>query len=105
QTWIDNPVLGDTPVVITYADYRDFNGVLFPGKIVRTQGGYPVLDIKVSSVTKNGAVAIEGPAEVRSSSPPPVTVTAEKLADGVFYMKGGGHHSVAIDQRDHIVVV
>ena len=31
QTWIDNPVLGDTPVEITYSDYRDFGGVRFPG--------------------------------------------------------------------------
>ena len=29
----------------------------------------------------------------------------EKLANGVYYVKGGSHHSVAIDQRDHIVVV
>jgi len=42
---------------------------------------------------------------VRTFTPPPVTVAVEKLADGVYYLKGGGHHSVAIDQRDHIVVV
>ena len=52
QTWIDNPVLGDTPVEITYSDYRDFNGVQFPGRIVRTQGGHPVLDLTVSAVTQ-----------------------------------------------------
>jgi len=105
QTWIDNPVLGDTPVEVTYADYRDFNGVLFPARITRTQGGYPVLDITVSAVTKDPAVDIEVPADVRSFSPPAVTVAMEKLADGVYYVKGGSHHSVAIDQRDHIVVV
>jgi glyoxylase-like metal-dependent hydrolase (beta-lactamase superfamily II) len=105
ETWIDNPVLGDTPVVITYSDYRDFNGTMFPGKIVRTQGGYPVLDITVSSVTKNPSVAIDVPEQVRNFSPPPVTVAVETLADGVHYVKGGSHHSVAIDQRDHIVVV
>src|SRR5436190_2067210 len=32
-------------------------------------------------------------------------VEIEKLADGVYYVKGGSHHSVAIDQRDHIVVI
>ena len=105
QTWIDNPVLGDTPVEIVYSDYRDFNGVLFPGHIVRTQGGHPVLDITVSSVTKNPTVAIDVPDQVRSFKAPPVTVAVEKLADGVFYLKGGSHHSVAIDQRDHVVVV
>ena len=42
---------------------------------------------------------------MKSFSPPPVTVTVEKLANGVYYLKGGSHHSVAIDQADHIVVV
>jgi glyoxylase-like metal-dependent hydrolase (beta-lactamase superfamily II) len=34
-----------------------------------------------------------------------VNVEVEKLANGVYYVKGGSHHSLAIDQRDHIVVV
>jgi glyoxylase-like metal-dependent hydrolase (beta-lactamase superfamily II) len=104
QTWIDNPVLGDTPVEFAYSDYRDFNGVMFPGHIVRTQGGHPVLDITVSSVTPNASAPINAPAEA-SAAAPAVTATVEKLADGVYYVKGGTHHSVAIDQRDHIVVI
>jgi hypothetical protein len=39
QTWINNPVLGDTLVETTFSDYRDFSGVQFPGHIVRQQGG------------------------------------------------------------------
>jgi glyoxylase-like metal-dependent hydrolase (beta-lactamase superfamily II) len=105
QTWIDNPVLGDTPVEIRYSDYRDFSGVTFPGRIVRTQGGHPVLDLTVSSVTANPAVDLPVPDNVRSFTPPPVNVEIEKLANGVYYVKGGSHHSIAIDQRDHIVVV
>jgi glyoxylase-like metal-dependent hydrolase (beta-lactamase superfamily II) len=104
QTWIDNPVTGDTPVEFAYSDYRDFNGVMFPGRIVRTQGGHPVLDITVSSVTANAASLPTPPAQA-GAAPAPVTATAEKLANGVWYIKGGSHHSVAIDQRDHIVVV
>jgi glyoxylase-like metal-dependent hydrolase (beta-lactamase superfamily II) len=105
QTWIDNTVLGDTPVEITYSEYRDFGGVMFPGKIVRTQGGHPVLDITVSAVTANPTLDLPVPDQVRSFTAPPVTVEVEKLANGVHYIKGGSHHSVAIDQRDHIVVV
>ncbi len=105
QTTIDNTVLGDTPVEITYSDYRDFGGVQFPSRIVRTQGGYPVLDITVSSVTSNPAIDLPVPDAVRAFAPPPVNVEMEKLADGVYYVKGGSHHSIAIDQRDHIVVV
>jgi glyoxylase-like metal-dependent hydrolase (beta-lactamase superfamily II) len=105
QSWIDNPVLGDTPVEIAYSEYQDFGGVMFPSRIVRTQGGHPVLDLTVSAVTANPPVDIPVPEAVTAFTPPAVTVEVEKLADGVYYLKGGSHHSVAIDQRDHIVVV
>ena len=104
QTWIDNPVLGDTEVLFTYSDYKDFGGVRFPGRILRVQGDHPVLDITVAGVKTNGAADISAPAEA-SAAPAPVVVTVEKLAPGVYYLKGGTHHSVAIDQKDHIVVV
>lgn len=105
QTWIDNPVLGDTSVEISYSDYRDFGGVMFPAHIQRTQGGHPVLDITVSSVTANPTVDLQVPEAVRSFTLPPVNVSVEKLATGVYYLRGGSHHSLAIDQADHIVVV
>ena len=105
QTWIDNPTLGDTLVETAYSDYRDFGGVRFPAHLVRTQGGYPVLDITVSAVKANPAVDITAPDEVRNFTAPPVKVDVQKLAEGVHYLTGGTHHSVAIDQRDHIVVV
>ena len=45
------------------------------------------------------------PTQVSEAAIAPPTATIEKLANGVYYVKGGTHHSVAIDQRDHIVVV
>jgi len=106
QTVIDNPVLGDTPVEIAYSDYKDFGGgVTFPSRIVRTQGGHPVLELTVTAVKPNLVADISVPTEVSNAALPPVTATAERLAPGVFYITGGSHHSVAIDQRDHIVVV
>lgn len=105
QTWIDNPVIGDTPVEFAYSDYRDFGDVRFPGRIVRTQGGHPALDLTITTVTANGSADIAVPAEVRDFKPAPVTVQVEKLADGVYYLKGGSHHSLAIDQRDHVIVI
>jgi glyoxylase-like metal-dependent hydrolase (beta-lactamase superfamily II) len=105
QTSIDNPVLGDTSVEFTYSDYRDFSGVMFPGHIQRVQGGHPVLDIMVSSVTANPSLELAVPDAVRSFTAPAVEVTVDKLANGVYYLRGGSHHSLAIDQADHIVVV
>lgn len=103
QTWIDNPVLGDTLVETRYDGYKDFGGIQFPAHIVRSQGGYPVLDINVADVKTNPAVDIAVPEQVVKA--PAVVVTPNKLADGVYYLTGGSHHSVAIDQRDHIVLV
>ncbi|MGJ0485670.1 MAG: MBL fold metallo-hydrolase [Methylomicrobium sp.] len=103
QTWIDNPVLGDTLIETRYSNYRDFGGIQFPGHIARSQGGYPVLDIDVAEVKANPTVSIAVPPE--SAKAPAVKVTANKLADGVYYLTGGTHHSVAIDQKDHIVLV
>ena len=58
-------MLGDTLVETTYSDYRDFGGVMFPGHIVRTQGGHPVLDITVSEVKLNPAVDLPVPDQVK----------------------------------------
>ncbi len=104
QTWIDNPVLGDTLVETKYSDYRDFGGVQFPAHIVRSQGGYPVLDIDVSSVKVNPPAEFSVPEEIANAKSS-VSVRADKLADGVYYLTGGTHHSVAIEQRDHVVIV
>jgi glyoxylase-like metal-dependent hydrolase (beta-lactamase superfamily II) len=104
QTWIDNPVLGDTLVETTFSDYRDFDGVPFPAHIVRTQGGSPVLDLTTSSV-RSTPVDLPVPDAVRSATVPPPQATAEKLADGIWYIKGGTHHSVAIEQGDHSTVI
>ncbi|MBF6648468.1 MBL fold metallo-hydrolase [Methylobacter sp. BlB1] len=103
KTWIDNPVLGDTLVETYYSDYKDFGGIQFPSHIVRNQGGYPVLDINVSSVKANPKVDISVPQEAAKA--PKVLVNANKLANGVYYLTGGTHHSVAIEQTDHIVVI
>lgn len=103
QTWIDNPVLGDTLVETRYSDYKDFDGIAFPSHIERIQGGYPVLDLNVSAVKLNPGVTITVPNEARNTQAP--VVKANRLADGVYYLTGGTHHSVAIEQLDHVVVV
>ena len=105
RTWIDQPIVGDMLIETTYTGYKDFGGVLFPSRIVQTQDGYPALDITVSAVTANPAVNIDVPQNVRAFQPPPIRVESQKLAEGVYYLTGGTHHSFAIEMADHIVVV
>jgi glyoxylase-like metal-dependent hydrolase (beta-lactamase superfamily II) len=105
RTWIDQPIVGDMLVETTYTGYKDFGGVMHPTRMVQTQDGYPALDITFTAVTANPAVTIEVPQNVRAFQPPPVRVESQKLAEGVYYLTGGSHHSLAIEMADHIVVV
>jgi glyoxylase-like metal-dependent hydrolase (beta-lactamase superfamily II) len=109
ETRADAAVLGDVLTVTTYSNYRDFGGVKFPTRIVQKQAGFPVLDLTITDVKPNASVAIDVPQNVQQAAaqpaaPPPVTVTAQKLADGVYYLTGGSHHSVAIEFNDHVIV-
>jgi glyoxylase-like metal-dependent hydrolase (beta-lactamase superfamily II) len=105
ETTIGDPVLGDTPVVATYSDYKDFNGVKFPTKILQTQGGLPVYDLTITGVQPNAAADLAVPDPVQSASIPPVKVESTKIADGVWFLGGGSHHSVALDFNDYIVII
>lgn len=105
RTWIDSPVLGDTLVETKFSGYKDFGGVQFPAEISRSQGGHPVLRLDVASAKANGGADISVPANVASFQPPAPTVTANKLAEGVYWLTGGTHHSVAVEQKDHIVLI
>jgi glyoxylase-like metal-dependent hydrolase (beta-lactamase superfamily II) len=105
STWIDTPVLGDTLVETEFSKYKDFGGVRFPTEIVREQGGHPVLALRINDVKANPKLELAPPENIKTAQPPAITVKADKLAEGVFYLTGGTHHSVAIEQKDHVVLV
>ena len=102
ESWNTNPVLGDLQTETTYADYKDFGGAQFPTKITQKQGGFPTLDLTVTDVKPNAPADIQAPENARQAS---VKVTADKVADGVWYLTGGTHHSVLIEMSDHLVVI
>jgi sugar lactone lactonase YvrE/glyoxylase-like metal-dependent hydrolase (beta-lactamase superfamily II) len=103
RTWIDNPVLGDTLLETKFADYQKFGAVRFPRHIVRNLGGHPVLDLNVSDVRVDGVSVSAAPANLAPAAAPEVKVT--RLDDGVFYLTGGTHHSVLVEEADYLVVV
>jgi len=105
RTWIDTPVLGDTLVETRFSDYKDFGGVQFPARIQRSEGGHPVLDVQVAQVKLNPSVDLAVPQEVANAKPAVITVASTELAKGVYYLTGGTHHSVLIEQADHLVIV
>jgi glyoxylase-like metal-dependent hydrolase (beta-lactamase superfamily II) len=106
QTWIDSPVMGDMLVETLYRDYEPVaGGGQFPMHIMQSQGGRVALDIWVSKVEANVAVDAITPEAVLSAPVPPVRVESETIAAGVHYLRGGSHHSVAVEMRDHVVLI
>ena len=102
ESRVPDPVMGDTTVLTQYSDYRDFGRVKFPTRIRQTMAGAPVLDIEVKEVQPNAEVAIAVPESVRAGKE---NVTAEKAAEGVWFLAGGSHNSVAIEMKDYVILV
>jgi glyoxylase-like metal-dependent hydrolase (beta-lactamase superfamily II) len=106
ETWVDNPVLGDMLVETSFSDYKPFGSVTFPTLIVQKKGGHATVSLTVSSVEPNVAADFTVPPNIETGiQAPPIRVEVQKLADGVWYLVGGSHHSVAVEFRDHIVVI
>src|SRR6266699_1029404 len=97
-----DPVLGETKAVTRYSDYRDYGGVKFPSRIRQSQGGFPVLDLAVKEVQPNTPADIQLPDAVRNAAE---RATTEKVAEGVWFVAGGTHNSVAIEMKDHMILV
>ena len=102
ESRLPDPVLGDVASVTNYADYRDQGGVQFPSRIQQSQGGHPTLDVTVKEVKANVPVDIQIPEAVLKAVE---RVAVEKVAEGVWFLAGGSHNSVAIEMKDHMVLV
>jgi glyoxylase-like metal-dependent hydrolase (beta-lactamase superfamily II) len=108
ETRLANNVLGDVAVRTVFSGYKDYGGLKFPSHIVQTQGGHPTLDLNVSDVQPNSAVAralsVPAPAP---AAPAPVSVKTEPrtIADGVWFLDGGAPMSVLVEFSDHVVII
>ena len=110
--------MGDINYETEYSDYKDFGGLKFPTHFHHhdafddeTQppnynGGHNGLDFRVTNVQPNACgAALTVPDAVRQASVPPVRVESQQLANGVWYLRGGSHHSVAVEFQDFVTVV
>ena len=102
ESRMPNPVLGDTSVVTHYEGYQQYGAILFPTRIRQSAGGEAVFDLAVIDVQPGAAVDIPVPEVVRGFAE---RIASEKAADGVWYIAGASHHSVAIEMQDHVVLV
>ena len=118
QTWIPNPVRGDLNYEVEYSDWETYDGVQFPTHFHHhtdwddeTQppnynGGHNSLDLRITGVQPNECGPdLSVPASVRQATVPPVQVESQELAEGIYYLTGGSHHSVAVEFDDFTTVI
>ncbi|MGI9260347.1 MAG: MBL fold metallo-hydrolase [Gammaproteobacteria bacterium] len=119
QTWLPNPVVGDLYYETVYTNYREIEGVQFPGRWHQhrdfddgaqepnVSGGDHAFGLEtIDDVRINlSGAALTIPDEVRNASIPPIVVETESLADGVWLVGGGSHNSVAVEFQDYIAVI
>ncbi len=111
-TWIANPVYGDMPYEMRYTQYKDYNGVMFPGLIHVHQGDPRIntaenyFQVYIKDVQPNVVVnKIPVPDVVRTTKLDPVKVETQKLADHVWLIGGGPMNSVLVEFKDFVAVV
>jgi len=111
-TWIANPVYGDMPYEMRYTQYKDYNGVMFPGLIHVHQGDPRIntaenyFQVYIKDVQPNVVVnKIPVPEVVRTAKLDPVKVDSQKLADHVWLLGGGPMNSVLVEFKDFVAVV
>jgi hypothetical protein len=79
--------------------------VKFPTHILEKQGGFPTLDLTVTSAEANVEnAALQPPDNVLHATVPPERAAPQKIAEGVWYMQGR-HSSVLIEFQDFLAVV
>lgn len=106
RSFVDSPVLGDTPIEFVYSNYRDFDGVRFPARIERRVAELPWYELDVTAVRVNTAQAFDVPASVAANPEPSMAhIEVREIMPGVLLFAGGSHNSVVVEQRRGIVVI
>jgi len=106
----DQPNLGDVAIETSFKDYEDVDGLKLPKRVTTKIDKWVQSDIRVSKYTINGTTGdMTAPAAVTSALPapanPPVEVTVEKVAPGIWWLAGSGNHrSVVFEFADHLTL-
>lgn len=106
---IANSTLGDVLLTNEFPRWYEAGDVRVPLQIIqRLDGRWRLNDIRFDGVTVNGDIVdITAPESVRNAQlvPTPVNVTVDSVARGVWLLAGGSHNSVAIEMKDHLLLV
>ena len=111
QTWLPDPLLGDVSWQWDHTGYEDQGDFMFPSRLHHhagdiRNGPHHGININVASVEANVDVPLMAvPDAVRQAATAAVQVESEEIADGVWRIAGGSHHSIAVELEDSYVMI
>lgn len=122
ETWLGDNIMGDMHILAVYSGWKDFGGVMAPAKIVQTRGGWPFFEVNVTAAKGNPPdvatiAAAPAPAAGKGKggppgggappAPPALTVTSEKLGDGLYRLTTGpgSYDSVIVEFKDYVMML
>jgi len=119
ETAFGDNIMGDMPIVATYSGWKDFGGAMAPTKIVQTRGGWPFFEVDVTSAKSNPpdvatiapapapAAGRGGPGGPGRGPAPALTVTTEKLGDGLWRLTtgAGSYDSIVVEFKDYVMML
>lgn len=106
---IDNAMLGDATMAMEFADWQDVSGLKLPMRMTQRLDRWMLSEFRIG-VTRvdEDSAGIAASDSIRSAPlpvPAAINVVVEELAPGVWWIGGGTHHTIAIEQSNAIVLV
>ncbi|HET9943395.1 MAG TPA: MBL fold metallo-hydrolase [Terriglobia bacterium] len=128
----DDPIFGDTPNELSYSDWHDWGEVRLPRTQITKLDGKKIREERIESVTTDPPLdeaAFAIPESVRTQPENGERIVSQwvlrrvvmgvayldygrtqkielvDVAAGIVHIRGGSHHSMAIEMKDHLIVV
>lgn len=128
----DDPIYGDTLNEIAFFDWREYSGVRLPATQAFFLNGNKIREERVRTLINNPKYdenSLAVPADIRSQPENGERIVSQwplrrvvmgvgyqdfgreqkvdivEAAKGVYHVKGSTHHSMAVEMKDHVVVV
>jgi hypothetical protein len=104
-----HPNLGDVAIATSFSNYEDVNGLKLPKRLTTNIDKYLQFDLQVSRNTVDaeaGDLAAAESVKAAAVPPaPPIVVTAEPVAKGIWWLAGSGNHrSIVFEFDDHLTL-
>jgi hypothetical protein len=107
---IDNANMGDVAIATSFSEYEDVNGLKLPKHYTTKMDKYVQADMEVAQNAVDADVSdLAAPEAVKAAAVPPdvapVTVDAQPIGKGIWWLAGSGNHrSVVFEFDDHLTL-